>query len=94
MSASLNRSTPPDRRPIERRLTVAEAAAIAGRHPVTIRKDLEAGILHGTQRVKGGRWIIRESCLDTYLDGTPCPHENRPATIVSLDARRARGGAR
>lgn len=95
MSASLYRSTPPDTRAIERRLTVAESATVAGRHPVTIRRDLEAGVLHGTQRMKGGRWIVRESCLDAYLDGTRCHHQVRAAAVIDLALeRQARGGAR
>ncbi|GAB3166769.1 hypothetical protein GCM10027059_26250 [Myceligenerans halotolerans] len=56
------------------RLTVAEAAADARRHPVTVRRALEAAELHGTQRVKGGRWTIRPECLDAWLDQVPCPH--------------------
>jgi hypothetical protein len=36
-------------------LSALEAAAEAGKHPVTVRKALEAGELHGFQRVKGGR---------------------------------------
>lgn len=95
MSASLYRSTPPARPPLERRLTVAESATAAGRHPVTIRRDLEAGVLHGTQRVKGGRWIVRESCLDAYLDGTLCHHQGPESVVVDLAfERQARGGAR
>lgn len=58
------------------RLTVPEAAAAARRHPKTIRNAVEAGDLHGSQRVTGGRWLIREECLDAYLEGAPCPHQN------------------
>lgn len=96
MSTSLYRSTSPDTQVIERRLTVAEAADIASRHPVTIRNDLEAGVLHGTQRMKRGRWAVRPSCLEAYLDGNRCAHQVREATaVVDLaTARQARGGAR
>lgn len=95
MSALLNRTTQLGQPPLERRLTVAESASAAGRHPVTIRRDLEAGVLHGTQRMKGGRWIVRESCLDAYLDGTRCHHQVRESVVVDLALeRQARGGAR
>lgn len=58
------------------RLTVKEAAVEAHRHPDTIRKSVEAGTLHGSQRAIGGPWLIREECLDAYLDGAPCEHQN------------------
>lgn len=60
------------------RLTVAQASANAHRHPDTIRRALEAGDLHGTQRCRGGRWTIRPECLDAWLDGQPCDHKQRP----------------
>lgn len=56
-------------------LTVAAAAAEAGRHPVTVRKALEAGELHGFQRVKGGRWSIRHACLDAWVENRLCEHK-------------------
>lgn len=58
-----------------RRLTVDEAAAAARRHPQTVRRALEAGRLHGTQRVVGGRWTVREDCLEAWCDGEPCAHQ-------------------
>lgn len=69
------------------RLTVAEAAEFGRRHPVTLRRALEAKELHGTQRVKGGRWVIRADCLDAWLDGTPCPHQ--VATVADLSTHRS-----
>lgn len=57
-----------------RRLTVAEVAAETRRHPVTIRRALEGGELHGTQSMKGGRWTVREECADAWAEGEPCPH--------------------
>lgn len=84
------------------RLTVAEAAAHARRHDVTVRRALEDGTLHGTQRVKGGRWTVRLDCLDAYLDGELCTHQQtaaparrrRPttpsATVTQLRSRGAR----
>lgn len=56
-------------------LTAPEAAQASRRHPVTIRKALEAGELHGSQRKKGGRWSIRQACLDAWIDNLPCEHK-------------------
>jgi len=58
------------------RFTTGQAAEYAGLATVTVLKALEAGLLHGGQRLKGGRWSIRRECLDAWLDGCPCPHAN------------------
>lgn len=58
-----------------RRLTVAEVAEAVRRHPVTVRKALEAGQLHGAQSVKGGRWTVREDCAEAWVEGDKCPHQ-------------------
>ncbi|MEE6273482.1 helix-turn-helix domain-containing protein [Georgenia sp. MJ206] len=71
MSAQPVAHTP---RPRVARLSPTEAAEIARRHVVTIYKALEDGRLHGSQPVKGGRWLVREDCLDAWLDGVPCEH--------------------
>ncbi len=72
---------------VEQRLTAPEAAEASRRHPVTIRKALEDGRLHGTQQGKGGRWTIRVSCLDAWLDGVPCTHQRPAATVTPIGAR-------
>ena len=64
---------------VMQRLTVVQAATLAGRHPNTLHRALESGELHGTQRVKGGRWSIRPECLDAYLDGIECTHQQAGA---------------
>lgn len=74
---------------MDERLTPQEAAALAKQHPVTIRKALESGELHGTQRIKGGRWRIAPQCLEAYTLNEPCGHKS--AKLVDLHARR--GGA-
>lgn len=56
------------------RLTVDEAAVEARRHPSTVYKALEDSRLHGSQPIKGGRWLIKPECLDAWLDGQHCPH--------------------
>lgn len=51
-----------------------QAAEHTGRHPVTVRRALEAGELHGGQPKAGARWRIHRDCLDAWALGTPCPH--------------------
>lgn len=61
------------------RFSTGEAADFAGVHPDTIRKACEAGTLHGGQRTKHGRWSIRLACLEAWLDGEACEHQERAA---------------
>lgn len=68
------------------RLTTAEVAAATRRHPDTVRDALEAGELHGTQNVKGGRWSIREDCAEAWADKVPCEHQR--ANVTPIGARR------
>ncbi len=70
-------------------LTTVEAAARARRHPVTIRKALESGELHGSQRGAGGRWAIRPECVDAFVEGRPCHHQASRSTVRQLRGRRA-----
>lgn len=56
------------------RLSVNEASVAYGRHPVTLRRALEGGELHGTQRTAGCRWSMRRECVEAWLDGQKCPH--------------------
>lgn len=60
------------------RLTTDQAADLAHRHRKTILRALESGELHGSQRVKGGRWLIRPDCLEAFMDGVLCPHQSAP----------------
>lgn len=60
--------------------TTAEAAEYAGRHVVTVRRSLEAGQLHGSQRVTGGTWRIHLDCLEAWLQGIDCPHAEAQAS--------------
>lgn len=57
--------------------TTAQAADHADRHPVTVRRALESGELHGGQQKAGSRWRIHRHCLDAWLLGTACPHAAR-----------------
>ena len=75
------------RRPV--RLTVAEAAEEGRKHPITVRRALESGELHGSQRVRGGRWTVEEPCLSAWLSGAECEHQKAAArTVVPLLPRR------
>jgi hypothetical protein len=62
-------------------LTVHEAAVAAGRHPVTLRKALERGELHGNQRTKGGRWTVERQCLVAWMAGDPCEHKRNVSPL-------------
>jgi excisionase family DNA binding protein len=63
-------------------LDVKQAAERAGNHAQTIRKALEAGELHGTQRVTGGRWRIHRDCLDAWCAREKCAHQRRATLEV------------
>lgn len=56
-------------------LSTREAAERTGRHEVTIRKALEAGLLHGGQAKARGRWRVHRDCVDAWALGEPCPHQ-------------------
>lgn len=64
------------------RLTTEQVAAAASRHVVTIRLALMSGDLHGTQHVKGGRWLIREDCAEAWTDGEKCEHQRGNVTPI------------
>ncbi len=69
------------------RLTVAQVAEVAQRHPVTVRKALEDGRLHGTQLKVRGPWRVREDCLDAWLDGDLCQHQRDTRNVRDLRSR-------
>jgi hypothetical protein len=56
-------------------LNTAQAAEYGLCHVDTIRKALESGDLHGSQRKKNGRWLVQRECLDSWLGGNPCEHQ-------------------
>lgn len=70
-----------------RYLTSDETATLTRRHPVTVRKALEAGELHGSQRTKGGRWTVREECAEAWVEGRLCAHQSE--NVVAIGGRRA-----
>jgi hypothetical protein len=63
------------------RMTVAEAAQAAKRAQITIDRALEGGELHGTQRMKGGKWSIQRHCLLAWLSAEPCAHKHNVSPL-------------
>jgi excisionase family DNA binding protein len=63
-------------------LNVKQAAERAGNHPQTVRKALESGQLHGSQRTTGGRWRIHVDCLDAWCASELCAHQRRTGLVV------------
>lgn len=59
--------------------STATAAAVVGSHPSTVLKALEAGELHGAQRIKKGRWRIHRDCLEAWGLGQECDHQKAGA---------------
>jgi hypothetical protein len=70
-------------------ITAPDAAVESNRHPVTVRKALEAGELHGFQRVARGRWSIRSECLDAWVENRPCEHKSNVTPINQHRAKSA-----
>jgi excisionase family DNA binding protein len=60
-------------------LTTRQAADRVGRHPVTVRRALEAGDLHGGQTAANCSWRIHRDCVDAWALGEPCPHQDTAA---------------
>lgn len=58
-----------------RLLNTRQAAEYSGRHIETIYDALRLGDLHGSQRTRGGKWMVRVECLDAWVDGQTCPHK-------------------
>lgn len=67
-----------------RLLNVAETADLVRKHPVTIRRALEAGEMHGHQRVARGRWTVDERCALAWAMGEPCAHQLTVAPVRAL----------
>ena len=69
-------------------LTTALAAERAAHHPTTVRQAAEAGVLHGYQRVTGGRWKFPprvRGCLGCR--GVLRAQERRRMTTLGLHTR-------
>jgi len=49
--------------------TTAEVAARVNRHPVTVRRAAESGVLHGHQTGRRGRWQFKPTAVDAWVEG-------------------------
>lgn len=49
--------------------TTAQLAERLNRHPVTIRKAAESGVLHGHQTGRRGRWQFVPAAADAWVKG-------------------------
>jgi hypothetical protein len=56
-------------------LTVDEVAALARRHPDTVRLALADGTLHGQQQRPRGKWTMERSCAEAWILASPCAHQ-------------------
>jgi hypothetical protein len=65
-------------------------ADVTRRHPGSVRRALEVGDLHGTQRVPRGRWTVRLECAQSWAAGAECVHR---ANVTSLSAGNVRAGS-
>ncbi len=63
-------------------LTIREAAAEARRHPETVAEACRSGQLHGQQRARNASWRIEESCLDAWIRGVTCAHQQPNVTPI------------
>lgn len=63
--------------PTRVRYNTQQAALYASCHEDTVRRAAEAGLLHGSQRTKpNGRWSFHIDCLEAWINGAPCPHQD------------------
>jgi hypothetical protein len=54
-------------------LTVEQVAGKTGKHPVTLRRALECGELHGHQRKRRGRWQVHPEAVNAWIRGMDGP---------------------
>jgi predicted site-specific integrase-resolvase len=73
---------------MERFLTLAQADAVSGRSPYTLREDIREGRLPAF-RPSGGKLVVRESDLHAFLTASPA----RPLDGTVPDTEAAIGGA-
>lgn len=62
------------------KLNAEQAAEYAHAHVDTIRRFAALGTLHGSQRKSpGGKWLFDRECLDAWLAGEKCQHQQAEA---------------
>lgn len=49
--------------------TTLQVAARVNRHPATVRKAAESGVLHGHQTRRRGRWQFKPEAADAWVMG-------------------------
>ena len=66
-------------------LTAKQAGERAQRHWRTVTDACRAGELHGVQRSVNASWRIEADCLDAWVRGTTCQHQQ--SNILPLRRR-------
>lgn len=56
-------------------LTVQQAAERTDYSDKWIYDAVRSGELHGSQRSKNAKWLIRPECLDAWVAGEKCEHQ-------------------
>ena len=56
-------------------LTIPQAAEATDYSTKWIYDALRSGELHGSQRSKNAKWLIRSECLDAWVAGEKCEHQ-------------------
>lgn len=56
-------------------LTVQQAADKTDYSTKWIYEAVRSGELHGSQRSVGAKWLIRPDCLDAWVAGEKCEHQ-------------------
>lgn len=57
-------------------LTVKQSAERLGYSTKTVYDAVQSGELHGLQRTKHTKWLIRPECLDAWVAGEKCEHQS------------------
>ncbi|MFD5864411.1 hypothetical protein ACFWGP_05635 [Agromyces sp. NPDC127015] len=55
-------------------LNVVGVGELVDRHPVTVRRALESGDMHGFQRKPRSPWRIDPACARAWVEGRVCEH--------------------
>jgi len=64
-------------------LTVEQAANVTDYSTKTVYEAVRSGELHGSQRAKAAKWLIRPECLDAWVAGEKCEHQTATRLTAS-----------
>lgn len=64
-------------------LTVEQAALATDYSTKTVYEAVRSGELHGSQRAKAAKWLIRPECLDAWVAGEKCEHQTATRLTAS-----------